>query len=124
MTSVGRVFHTYGANKLGLLSVSKIHPEDITALAAGKYFLDHVFFVLWPRVFCLTDHVLSCFFIHVFFFIDAYLVFAAAGRKVYAWRRGTELKHIYHQEDDGHTAPVIKSGHSIDSHTAPSTHFA
>ena len=36
VTSVGRVFHTYGCSKLGLLSVSKIHPEDITCLAAGK----------------------------------------------------------------------------------------
>lgn len=36
VTCVGRVFHTYGAAKLGLLSVSKIHPEDITCLTAGN----------------------------------------------------------------------------------------
>ena len=36
VTSVGRVFHTYGCAKLSLLSVSKIHPEDITAITAGK----------------------------------------------------------------------------------------
>ena len=33
---------------------------------------------------------------------DAYLVFVAAGKKVYAWRRGTELKHCY----VGHEATV------------------
>jgi U3 small nucleolar RNA-associated protein 21 len=36
VTCVGRSFHTYGGSKLGLLSVSKIHPEDITTLAAGQ----------------------------------------------------------------------------------------
>ena len=36
VTAVGRVFHTYGCAKLGLLSVSKIHPEDINCLAAGN----------------------------------------------------------------------------------------
>ena len=35
-TSVGKSFHTYGGSKLGLLSVSGIHPEEITTLAAGK----------------------------------------------------------------------------------------
>ena len=35
VTSVGRVFHTYGCAKLSLLSVSKIHPEEITAITAG-----------------------------------------------------------------------------------------
>ena len=34
-TSVGQSFHTYGGAKLGLLSVSGIHPENITTLAAG-----------------------------------------------------------------------------------------
>lgn len=67
VTCVGRVFHTYGGNKLGLLSVSKIHPEEITAMTA-----------------------------------DAYLVFVAAGKDIYAWRRGHELKHIYR----GHENPV------------------
>ena len=60
ITCVGKTFHTYGCNKLGLLNVSKIHPNDIDCIAA-----------------------------------DAFLVFAAAGNKVYAWRRGTELKHVY-----------------------------
>eukprot|EP00095_Tigriopus_kingsejongensis_P011785 maker-scaffold119_size336447-snap-gene-2.31 protein:Tk11785 transcript:maker-scaffold119_size336447-snap-gene-2.31-mRNA-1 annotation:"wd repeat-containing protein 36" len=68
VTCVGKVFHTYGGAKLGLLSVSKIHPENITALAA-----------------------------------DAYLVFAAAGKDIYAWRRGHELKHIY----KGHKGTVV-----------------
>ena len=36
VTCVGRSFHTYGGSKLGLLSVSKIHPEDIQTLAGGK----------------------------------------------------------------------------------------
>ena len=36
VTCVGRAFHTYGGAKLGLLSVSKLHPEDISTLAAGK----------------------------------------------------------------------------------------
>ena len=36
VTCVGRVFHTYGGAKLGLLSVSKIHPDDITCMSAGK----------------------------------------------------------------------------------------
>ncbi|CAG2059103.1 unnamed protein product [Timema podura] len=33
---------------------------------------------------------------------DAFLVFTASGNTIYAWRRGTELKHTY----TGHTAPV------------------
>lgn len=37
VTCVGRSFHTYGGLKLGLLSVSKIHPEDIRTLAADTY---------------------------------------------------------------------------------------
>ena len=36
-TSVGKSFHTYGGAKLGLLSVSGIHPEEITTLAAGTF---------------------------------------------------------------------------------------
>ena len=67
VTAVGRVFHTYGCAKLGLLSVSKIHPEEIACLAA-----------------------------------DAYHVYTAAGSTIYAWRRGSELKHTY----VGHAAPV------------------
>ena len=37
-TSVGKSFHTYGGAKLGLLSVSGIHPHQITTLAAGMLF--------------------------------------------------------------------------------------
>nr|CAD7602515.1 unnamed protein product [Timema genevievae] len=33
---------------------------------------------------------------------DSFLVFTASGNTIYAWRRGTELKHTY----TGHTAPV------------------
>ena len=35
-TSVGKYFHTYGGAKLALLTVSGIHPEDISTLAGGK----------------------------------------------------------------------------------------
>lgn len=35
-TSVGKSFHTYGGAKLALLTVSGIHPEDISTLAGGK----------------------------------------------------------------------------------------
>ncbi|XP_023323395.1 WD repeat-containing protein 36 [Eurytemora carolleeae] len=37
ITVTGKSFHTYGSNRLGILSVSKQHPEDITALAADAY---------------------------------------------------------------------------------------
>ncbi len=37
VTCVGKVFHTYGCSKLGLLSVSKAHPEDITCIAADSF---------------------------------------------------------------------------------------
>jgi len=57
VTVTGKSFLTFGSNKLGILSVSKIHPEDITALAA-----------------------------------DSYLVFTAAHKTIYAWRRGSELQ--------------------------------
>lgn len=67
ITVAGKTFHTYGSSKLGLLSVSKIHPTDITAVTA-----------------------------------DSFLVFVAAGRVIYAWRRGTELQRIY----SGHEASV------------------
>jgi len=67
VTASGKTFQTWGSNKLGLLSVSKVHPLDLTAL--------------------------SC---------DSYLVFAAAGPLVYAWRRGDELQRVYR----GHTATV------------------
>ena len=35
-------------------------------------------------------------------FTDAFLVFVAAGSAIYAWRRGTELKHCYR----GHSSSV------------------
>ena len=44
VTCVGRVFHTYGCSKMGLLSVSKIHPEDITCVTAGTFFITTIFF--------------------------------------------------------------------------------
>ncbi len=61
VTCVGRVFHTYGTNKLGLLSVSKIHPEDITAIAAGTR-LHFVSFtcVLIPCIFRCIYGVYGC----------------------------------------------------------------
>jgi len=37
VTVTGKAFHTYGSNKLGILSVSKLHPEEITALASDSY---------------------------------------------------------------------------------------
>ncbi|XP_045623535.2 WD repeat-containing protein 36 [Procambarus clarkii] len=67
VTVVGNSFHTYGAGKLGLLSVSNPHGAAIDALAA-----------------------------------DAYHVFTSSGNTIYAWRRGTELKHKY----VGHEAGV------------------
>jgi len=67
VTVTGRTFHTYGSNKLGLLSVSKLHPENITAITA-----------------------------------DSFLVFVAAGKEIYAWRRGNELQRVYR----GHNSNV------------------
>lgn len=60
VTCVGKSFHTYGISHFGLLSVSGLHPFDIT---------------------CMTS--------------DAYHVYTACATTVYAWRRGTELKHTY-----------------------------
>lgn len=59
-TCVGKSFHTYGITHFSLLSVSDLHPDDIT---------------------CMTS--------------DAYHIYTACGNKIYAWRRGTELKHTY-----------------------------
>jgi len=39
VTVTGRSFHTYGSNKLGILSVSKQHPQDITAISAGSNYV-------------------------------------------------------------------------------------
>jgi len=77
VTSVGRAFHTYGGSKLGLLSVSKIHPHPISVLAA-----------------------------------DTYLVFSGAGDTVYAWRRGTELKHVY-KGHSGRVTHILPFGPSL-----------
>ena len=59
ITVTGKTFHTYGSSKLGLLSVSKIHPCEISSVTA-----------------------------------DTFLVFAAAGRDIYVWRRGNELQRV------------------------------
>ena len=37
VTVSGKIFQTLGSNKLGLLYVSKVHPRDITALAADSF---------------------------------------------------------------------------------------
>ncbi|KAL0274929.1 UNVERIFIED_CONTAM: hypothetical protein PYX00_002946 [Menopon gallinae] len=67
VTCVGKALHTYGSSHFKLLSVSDLHPEDITCTAG-----------------------------------DTYLVYSAAGKTIYAWRRGTELKHKY----EGHKYTV------------------
>ncbi|CAG9815275.1 unnamed protein product [Phaedon cochleariae] len=67
ITCVGKSFHTYGISHFGLLSVSGLHPSDITSMTA-----------------------------------DAYHVYTACESNIYAWRRGTELKHTY----KGHTKNV------------------
>lgn len=67
VTCVGKSFHTYGITHFGLLSVSGLHPSDITAMTA-----------------------------------DTYHVYTACDSVIYAWRRGTEIKHIYR----GHKARI------------------
>lgn len=67
ITCIGKSFHTYGISHFGLLSVSGLHPKDIT---------------------CITS--------------DAFHVYTSCDNIIYAWRRGTELKHTY----TGHTKPV------------------
>lgn len=37
LTCVGKAFHTYGISHFGLLSVSGLHPEDITCMASDAY---------------------------------------------------------------------------------------
>lgn len=66
-TCVGKSFHTYGISHFTLLSVSGLHPEDIT---------------------CMTS--------------DTYHIYTSSDNIIYAWRRGTELKHTYR----GHRKPV------------------
>lgn len=67
VTCVGRAFHTYGCKHFTLLSVSGLHPDNITCLAT-----------------------------------DTFHVYTACANDVYAWRRGTDLKHTY----KGHEYPV------------------
>lgn len=67
VTCVGKSFHTYGISHFGLLSVSGLHPDNISAMT-----------------------------------VDTYHVYTACDKLIYAWRRGTELKHTYR----GHRAPV------------------
>ena len=67
VTCIGKSFHTYGISHFGLLSVSGLHPGDIT---------------------CMTS--------------DSFHVYTACDNIIYAWRRGTELKHTYR----GHPRPV------------------
>ncbi|KAK6627753.1 hypothetical protein RUM44_010232 [Polyplax serrata] len=67
VTSVGKSFHTYSESQLALLTVSDLHPEDISCMAG-----------------------------------DSYMIYTGAGKKIYAWRRGTELKHEY----EGHEHPI------------------
>ncbi|XP_071800159.1 WD repeat-containing protein 36-like [Asterias amurensis] len=37
VTAVGKAFHTYNCSKLGIVSVSNAHPDDITCLAADAF---------------------------------------------------------------------------------------
>lgn len=67
VTCVGKSFHTYGISHFSLLSVSDLHPDNITCIA-----------------------------------VDAFHVYTACERKIYAWRRGTEIKHTY----KGHKTPI------------------
>lgn len=66
-TCVGKFFHTYGVSHFTLLSVSGLHPDDITSVGS-----------------------------------DAFHIYTSCENVIYAWRRGTELKHTYR----GHTKPV------------------
>ena len=60
VTCVGKSFHTYGCTHFTLLTISGLHPGDITCMSA-----------------------------------DTFHVYTASENKVYAWRRGNELKHTY-----------------------------
>ncbi|EZA48352.1 WD repeat-containing protein 36 [Ooceraea biroi] len=64
VTCVGKEFHTYGCSHFTLLSVSGMHPDDITCLAT-----------------------------------DTFHVYTASANNIYAWRRGTELRHTYKGHD-------------------------
>lgn len=67
ITCVGKSFHTYGISHFSLLSVSGLHPDNIT---------------------CMT--------------VDAYHVYTACNTDIFAWRRGSEIKHTYR----GHKKPI------------------
>lgn len=60
VTCVGRSFHTYGCTHFTLLSISGLHPGDITCMSG-----------------------------------DNFHVYTASEKKIFAWRRGNELKHTY-----------------------------
>lgn len=60
VTCVGKSFHTYGISHFSLLSVSGLHPDEITCMSA-----------------------------------DTFHVYTSCNDQIYAWRRGTELKHVY-----------------------------
>lgn len=64
VTCVGKAFHTYGCKHFTLLSVSGMHPDDIT---------------------CMTT--------------NTFHVYTASANKIFAWRRGIELKHTYEGHD-------------------------
>ena len=87
VTSVGNSFHTYGATKLKLLSVSNPLPSKISCLSA-----------------------------------DAYHIYTACDKIIYAWRRGTELKHKYvgHKNDIHIISPF--GPHLISVDTSNSLH--
>ena len=64
VTCTGNAFHTYSCSHFTLLSVSGVHPGEITCLAG-----------------------------------DVYHVYTACENEIYAWRRGSEIKHIYKGHD-------------------------
>ncbi|GJQ84496.1 hypothetical protein Trydic_g15689 [Trypoxylus dichotomus] len=80
-TCIGKSFHTYGISHFGLLSVSGLHPSDITCMAS-----------------------------------DTFHVYTACNNGIYAWRRGTELKHTYrrHKKPIRHMLPFGPHLISID----------
>lgn len=64
VTCTGNAFHTYSCSHFTLLSVSGVHPGEITCLAG-----------------------------------DVYHVYTACENVIYAWRRGSEIKHTYKGHD-------------------------
>ena len=51
----GKMFQTWGSNKLGLLSVSKVHPRDITALATDSFLQRGVGSIIKVQTFLLPS---------------------------------------------------------------------